>query len=206
MNLLIKANENQKRELLKKGFGSNAVYWYEIDEIPDSLSFDAFITLEDNCITIFDKAMHKPVLTGDESLTLKELPVDYIRINAWPGFLEKEIVEISTRAEFKQQAGNILDALSWKYTWAQDKKGMIGQRILSMIINEAYYALQENLSTREEIDYAMKLGTNYPFGPFEWAQKIGLINICQVLKAFAENDARYTICSILQEEAFRGNE
>ena len=42
-----------------------------------------------------------------------------------------------------------------------------------MIINEAFLALQEGVSTKEEINTAMKLGTNYPLGPFEWVEKIG---------------------------------
>jgi 3-hydroxyacyl-CoA dehydrogenase len=43
-----------------------------------------------------------------------------------------------------------------------------------MIINEAYFALEDNVSTKAETDIAMKLGTNYPYGPFEWGQLIGL--------------------------------
>ncbi len=45
---------------------------------------------------------------------------------------------------------------------------------MAMIINEAWHALAEEVSTKNEIDTAMKLGTNYPYGPFEWAEKIGL--------------------------------
>ena len=41
----------------------------------------------------------------------------------------------------------------------------------------AYLALEEHVSTKEEINTAMKLGTNYPFGPFEWANAIGANNI-----------------------------
>ena len=92
MNLLIKANENQKKELLKKSFGGHTLYWIDLDEIPDSISFDALFMLEDDSVAIFEKANHKLILNGEEFLTLKELAVDYIRINAWPGFLEKEIV------------------------------------------------------------------------------------------------------------------
>ncbi len=46
-----------------------------------------------------------------------------------------------------------------------------------MIVNEAFFAFGEKISTIEEIDMAMKLGTNYPNGPFEWAEKIGIENI-----------------------------
>ncbi|MEO5650820.1 MAG: 3-hydroxyacyl-CoA dehydrogenase family protein, partial [Ginsengibacter sp.] len=64
-------------------------------------------------------------------------------------------------------------------------------RVISMIINEAFYTLKENVSTKKEIDLAMKLGTNYPFGPFEWAEKIGLENVFNLLKKLSEKEERY---------------
>ena len=50
-----------------------------------------------------------------------------------------------------------------------------------MIINEAFIALREGVSTKEEINTAMKLGTNYPYGPFEWAGKIGIERVNALL-------------------------
>jgi 3-hydroxybutyryl-CoA dehydrogenase len=63
--------------------------------------------------------------------------------------------------------------------------------VVSMIINEAFIALGENVSTREEIDTAMKLGTNYPYGPFEWAELIGVENIISLLNKLSEKDNHY---------------
>jgi 3-hydroxybutyryl-CoA dehydrogenase len=60
-----------------------------------------------------------------------------------------------------------------------------------MIINEAFFALGENVSTKEEIDLAMKSGTNYPYGPFEWSEKIGVENILNLLKKLSEKEERY---------------
>ena len=72
-----------------------------------------------------------------------------------------------------------------------------------MIINEAYFAIEEDVASRTDIDLAMKLGTNYPFGPFEWSQRIGIKNVYQLLKAVFEStqDERYKICSLLEREA-----
>lgn len=47
-------------------------------------------------------------------------------------------------------------------------------RVLGAILNEAALALDEGVATREDIDTAMKLGTNYPKGPLAWAEEIGL--------------------------------
>jgi 3-hydroxybutyryl-CoA dehydrogenase len=69
-----------------------------------------------------------------------------------------------------------------------------------MIINEAYFALGDGVSTKEEIDIAMRLGTNYPYGPFELVQKIGLNNIHGLLKKLKEQSTRYNIAPALEKE------
>ena len=71
----------------------------------------------------------------------------------------------------------------------------------SPIINEAYYTLGAQVSTREEIDIAMKLGTSYPYGPFEWAAKIGLKRIYELLVELSKVDERYTPAPLLAAEA-----
>ena len=72
-----------------------------------------------------------------------------------------------------------------------------------MIINEAYYTVEEGTATREDVDMAMKLGTNYPFGPFEWCERIGSKNVCGLLDAVYEDtkDERYSICRLLRDES-----
>ena len=59
------------------------------------------------------------------------------------------------------------------------------------------------LASKEDIDTGMKLGTNYPKGPFEWADEIGLKNIYQTLEAMYEDtkEGRYKICPLLKTEA-----
>jgi len=47
--------------------------------------------------------------------------------------------------------------------------GFIFPRTIVQIINEAYFALEEGVASKEDIDRAMKFGVNYPKGPFEWA-------------------------------------
>jgi len=90
--------------------------------------------------------------------------------------------------------------LERNFVWVPDEPGMIAARIIVMIINEAYFALSENISTKEEIDIAMKLGTNYPYGPFEWSAKIGLQNVYALLKHLNKKESRYEIAPLLIEE------
>jgi 3-hydroxybutyryl-CoA dehydrogenase len=77
-----------------------------------------------------------------------------------------------------------------------------------MIINEAYLTLQEGTADRADIDLAMKLGTNYPGGPFEWAERWGLGEVSRMLHCLqsATGDPRYKRSQLLIEEALAFNE
>jgi 3-hydroxybutyryl-CoA dehydrogenase len=134
-----------------------------------------------------------PVMINSVVYTCEELGHPFIRINAWPGMVEREVHEIALGADDKNRlfVEELYANLGWKYRIVADVPGMISGRILAMIINEAYFTLQEHVSTKEEIDIAMKLGTNYPMGPFEWSEKIGLKNIYDLLNKLGATDERY---------------
>ncbi|MFH1183647.1 MAG: 3-hydroxybutyryl-CoA dehydrogenase [Chloroflexota bacterium] len=57
---------------------------------------------------------------------------------------------------------------------ANDSPGFISNRILCPMINEAIFAVQENVGKPEAIDSVMKLGMNHPIGPLALADLIGL--------------------------------
>jgi 3-hydroxybutyryl-CoA dehydrogenase len=90
--------------------------------------------------------------------------------------------------------------LGTEYLLVEDRVGLVTPRIVCMIINEACYTLQEGTATVRDIDLGMKLGTNYPLGPFEWANKIGAKNVYETLQAVYEDtkDERYKICPLLK--------
>ncbi len=48
--------------------------------------------------------------------------------------------------------------------------GFIFPRTIAQIINEAHFALEEQVASPQDIDRAMKYGVNYPKGPFEWSR------------------------------------
>ncbi len=126
----------------------------------------------------------------------------FIRINGWPGFLQRNIAEISYADEIqKEKAIEVFSLLNRKVEFIPDVKGFVSARVISMIINEAYFALEENVSTKDEIDIAMKLGTNYPYGPFEWADRIGLQKIADLLLELSKREKRYEPSNLLLKEA-----
>ena len=121
------------------------------------------------------------VVVNAVSLTGAELPNGFCRINGWPGFLDKERIELvcpqdSARLEI-EEAFKQLNRLP---EWVNDQVGLIAPRVICSIINEAYLALEEGVSDKEQIDLAMQLGTNYPLGPFAWANKLGKTRVLQL--------------------------
>lgn len=62
-----------------------------------------------------------------------------------------------------------------------DGPGLVRARTICCLINEAASALLEGVATAADIDKAMKLGTNYPYGPLEWADYIGLDTVLGVM-------------------------
>ena len=78
-------------------------------------------------------------------------------------------------------------------------------RTIAMIINEAYFSLEEKLASANDIDLAMKNGVNYPLGPIEWGQKIGLANVIELLRELREvtGEDRYKISHQLKLEAIK---
>src|SRR6185295_9955290 len=117
---------------------------------------------------------------------------------------QRDILEASCSNEsVKNKAATIINALNRKIEWTPDIPGFISARVLSMIINEAYFTLGEEVSSKKEIDIAMKLGTNYPYGPFEWSEKIGLINIYSLLAELSKTSKRYEPAPLLIKEALQ---
>jgi len=63
-----------------------------------------------------------------------------------------------------------------------DTPGFIVNRLLFVMINTACRMLDEGVAEVEDIDRAMKLGANYPMGPFELADLIGLDLCLEIIK------------------------
>ena len=65
----------------------------------------------------------------------------------------------------------------------------IAERVILAIVNEAYRALGDRVATDDDIDRAMRLGANHPFGPFEWARGTGITEVAVMLDGLSDEDA-----------------
>ncbi|HYG21026.1 MAG TPA: 3-hydroxyacyl-CoA dehydrogenase family protein [Ohtaekwangia sp.] len=128
--------------------------------------------------------------------------------NGMPTFLNRPVMEVSVRVSEDETALKLLcSTLKTEFLIVDDRVGMVTPRVICMIINEAYFTAQEGTATREDIDKAMKLGTNYPYGPFEWCQRIGVKHVYELLEAVYEDtrDERYKICPLLKKEYLKNS-
>jgi 3-hydroxybutyryl-CoA dehydrogenase len=204
MQIVVLSNDSLKEEMSSNGINQDAeIIWInDVNAFATHSDADAYIDLlfenTKTRINALSKLLPKQVIINSVTDTLKEINESFIRINAWPAFLKTSGIEASAQDQTsKEQADRIFHAFNKKLEWVKDEPGFITARVISMIINEAFLALEEGVSSKEAIDTAMKLGTNYPFGPFEWAQKIGLKNIANLLTRLSASQPRYKPCALL---------
>ena len=160
---------------------------------------DAFFNINETNKINYDFTT-KPVFLYSMTETLTEIKAakNVVRINLWPGFVEKELWEIAGMVN--EEMALVLKSLCKKYITVNDEPGFVSARIIAMIINEAYFAKDENVSSKKDIDIAMKLGTNYPYGPFEWCRKIGVKKVYGLLNKLSVTDNRFIPAPGLKNE------
>ncbi|MFJ4538526.1 3-hydroxyacyl-CoA dehydrogenase [Streptomyces tibetensis] len=71
------------------------------------------------------------------------------------------------------EAVGLFQALGKQVSVIGDVPGMIVARTVARIIDLAHDAVAKGVATEEDIDTAMRLGVNYPLGPFEWSRRLG---------------------------------
>ena len=94
---------------------------------------------------------------------------------------------------------DVVTKLGKKSITSEDFPGFIVNRILVPMLNEAAYALQENVGGVTDIDNAMKLGAHHPMGPLELADFIGLDTCLSIMQVLHNGmaDSKYRPCPLL---------
>jgi len=209
MKLIVLADEILKAELLSNGIQANTeIHWIQTaSEFSKFQDVDGYIDLlfdsSDERIKLL-KQLSATVIINSVEKTLEFSDVRFIRINAWPTFLARTTIEASGHDNHqKLQAEFFFQALNKKIEWLPDEPGFVSARVVAMIINESWYALNEEVSAKTDIDIAMKLGTNYPFGPFEWCTKIGEEKIIALLNELGKKNPRYLPAKLSEKKALQ---
>jgi len=213
MNIVLFGDEKRRLELKNRlselsnvHFSQSTADLVEADLVVD-LNFDespdnwpAYANLEDALVLVCSVKRSLAEILAEHDV---EVLCQLVGLNALPSFLSRPSWELSLWKDTDQEeAAMILKTLGVTPLFVKDRVGMMMPRVLFMIMNEACYTLQEGTATIADIDLAMKLGTNYPHGPFEWMDKIGIEHVYETLLAIQEDtgDSRYKICSLLKQQ------
>jgi 3-hydroxybutyryl-CoA dehydrogenase len=218
MNVLVIGDEGGVNECRQK-FGAGHNYIREgtsmagriagdkidviIDFLPDPKSYPLELY----------RGLHCPLFVNTSKISLRQLNsilpeppgVCQFGFAGLPTFLNREIMEVSLhRIADKEKLNAVCNELNTSFQIVEDRVGLVTPRVIGMIINEAYFTVEAGTASRDDIDLAMKLGTHYPFGPFEWCRKIGIRHVYELLQAVYEDsrDERYKVCPLLKEECF----
>lgn len=219
MNILVIGEATRRDELLKR-LPTSANFTWKPDfsagflTNDDLQAFDYIFDLnfDDNPANLnyYARLDNVPVLVSAAKISLAEQFSRYtnatnqyniVGVNFLPTFINRDKTEVSQlRPSNKRILAKLENELGLNPLIVSDRVGMVTPRVICMIINEAFYTLQEGTATVEDIDQGMKLGTNYPMGPFEWADKIGISHVYELLRAVYEDtkDPRYQVCPLLK--------
>jgi 3-hydroxybutyryl-CoA dehydrogenase len=158
-------------------------------------------------------AVTAPILSSSITITATEQSSwlsgkhRLVGIAALPTLIQKPLVEVAPTIYSPKETLEItklfFQSIGKEIEIVQDRIGMVLPRMICRIINEATFAITEDIATPQDIDIALKLGVNFPVGPFEWAEQIGFKQIYAVLTALHADlqEERYRISPLLRQMA-----
>ena len=121
-----------------------------------------------------------------------------------------ELVELirgkQTNEQTFEKAKQVVESLNKKCIEVKESPLFVVNRILIPMINEAICVLEEGVSTKEEIDEAMKLGAHHPIGPLTLADTVGLDVVLHCMETLIKetNNPKYQPSKLLYDQVEKG--
>jgi 3-hydroxybutyryl-CoA dehydrogenase len=146
-------------------------------------------------------ATQRTVEEGLANLVLFDLALDYTKAS-----------RIALAAADQTNPGavaaacGLFQALGKQVSIIDDIPGMVVMRTVCMLANEGADAVNQQVCSVEAVDMAMQNGVNYPRGPLQWAESIGLPFVLRVLDNLARTygEDRYRASPLLRRKVFAG--
>jgi 3-hydroxybutyryl-CoA dehydrogenase len=125
---------------------------------------------------------------------------------------DQRVVEVvdaeETSDDMLELAQDLFESIGRNVALVENEPGLFLGRTVGSIVNEAVCVVQEEIAGADDVDSAMKLGTNYPKGPIEWGREIGGDRVARILArvaaadgpAFAGSRALWVLDAVQPEE------
>lgn len=149
-------------------------------------------------------------VTATEQASWIRHKVRLVGCSALPTLADKLSIEIAptvfSPAATVQVVQTFFRSIGKDIELVQDRIGMVFPRILCQMINEAVFALQEEIAAPQDLDRAMVVAAGYPLGPITWAERIGLRQVEAVLKSLHRDlgEERMRVAPLLTQMALGG--
>ncbi|HXX59300.1 MAG TPA: 3-hydroxyacyl-CoA dehydrogenase family protein [Dehalococcoidales bacterium] len=114
------------------------------------------------------------------------------------------VKELDTKAENVQAIKQAAEKAGAVAVVCEDVAGFIVDRVIASVVNEAAYMLETNLASMDDINKIPKVCLNWPMGPFEFADYIGIDNIVNILDAASKYGQQYLPCRTLRQMVAAG--
>jgi 3-hydroxybutyryl-CoA dehydrogenase len=151
-----------------------------------------------------------PILSLTIAISTSELarellmPERFLGVSLLPPFAETSFAELmpcaATQKAVMRTAERFFESLNLKTAKIADSPGGVLARTVCCMINEAAFALQDRITSAEQIDKAMLLSLDLPNGLLQWAEKIGIEKVAAVMDGLYSEfkEERYRIAPLLK--------
>jgi 3-hydroxybutyryl-CoA dehydrogenase len=192
-------------------------------KIPANVSFALELTNLDldrkrKNLQVLDKAIPETTAIASSSVTVSATEQTswitrknrLVGICALPTLSAAGLIEVAptvfSPTEAVQVVHRFFKSIGKEIELVEDRVGMVFPRIICHIINQAAFAVQEEIADPRDIDTAMKAGAGFPLGPFEWADKLGVQQVYAVLSALHRDlgEDRTRVSTLLKQMALGG--
>ncbi len=177
-----------------------------IEAVPEKmeLKLDLFSRLDQACANQAVLASNTSSLSITEMAAATRRPHQFIGMHFFNPVHKMKLVEIIRGLETDDDTFAIAETVSRKMgkdtVEVKESPGFVTSRINALIGNEAFYMLQEGISSARDIDKALKLGLNHPMGPFEMIDLVGLDTRLSILNFLHQTlGEKYRPCPLLVE-------
>ncbi|ANB56317.1 UDP-glucose/GDP-mannose dehydrogenase family, NAD binding domain protein [Anoxybacillus sp. B7M1] len=151
-----------------------------IEAVPEKLEIkkQIFETIDAHAPQACYFATNTSTMSPTEIASFTKRPEKVIAMHFFNPVHKMKLVEIIRGLETSDETAEVIqqvaEQMGKETVVVNEFPGFVTSRISALVGNEAFYMLQEGVGTPEQIDKAIKLGLNYPMGPFELADLVGL--------------------------------